>query len=798
MITKIDIKKFGLFSDYLWSQNIGNDSVNEFLKLNIIYGRNYSGKTTLSRIIKCVGDGKLHEKYTDGEFTITNADGSTSSNTNLSSPYRIRVYNTDFVRENLKFLYNEDEDIESFALVGADNNLLQQRIDEITQILGSVDSGVGSLFNEDKDRKALDIAKANLKTKKDALSKKLTDKANVEIKTTPSFVKQGKNYNVSNIQKEIDEIIASSTNFILTEAEKNINRTIINEQEKPDVSEISETKPQFIERLINTREIVEKKISITDTIQELINNAALQSWVEDGRGLHRGQRDKCAFCGGDITDSRWQKIDAHFSKESEELKKQIATEIKSLDDSKSNLVAFLECKNIIKVNFYAGLHAEYDEIKTVWDSAIKTYTDNIDKLLSALKIREAEIFTVQVLEDIEDNSEDVLNIIKQFNELIRKHKDKTLELETDKDNSRTKLRFSEIATFLNAIDYTAKKKEIEEAEAKIAVDTQSLKTLSENNTALDLEKKEKEHAKKDEGTAAIKVNELLSSFFGHDGLMLDPETIHEDGTPKTKFIVKRGGAKAHNLSEGECSLIAFCYFIAKMADELKSVDSDKLLIYIDDPISSLDNNHIFFMFSLIESVICKEKKYGQLFISTHNLDFLKYSKRLTTPATDSTDYFSIIREEKPSNGCRSVLKKMPKHLKENITEYNFLFSEIYKIAKPIGGNRSQCIENTYSLFYNLANNMRRFLECYLAYRLPNNEDPLSNLGLLFENHIPPLINRLINEGSHLTWGDKGTIAVDVPEAENVAKLILKAIKERDVEHFNALCDSTGSDKSIVL
>jgi len=50
---------------------------------------------------------------------------------------------------------------------------------------------------------------------------------------------------------------------------------------------------------------------------------------------------------------------------------------------------------------------------------------------------------------------------------------------------------------------------------------------------------------------------------------------------------------------------------------------------IDDPISSLDSNHVFFVFSLIDSIIAKPKKYTQLFISTHNLDFLKYIKITT-------------------------------------------------------------------------------------------------------------------------------------------------------------------------
>ena len=95
-----------------------------------------------------------------------------------------------------------------------------------------------------------------------------------------------------------------------------------------------------------------------------------------------------------------------------------------------------------------------------------------------------------------------------------------------------------------------------------------------------------------------------------------------------QFTIHREGVVANNLSEGECSLISFCYFVAKMEDELKDeTNSSKLIIYIDDPISSLDSNHIFFMFSLIESIIAKPKKYGQLFISTHNLDFLKYLKK---------------------------------------------------------------------------------------------------------------------------------------------------------------------------
>lgn len=133
-------------------------------------------------------------------------------------------------------------------------------------------------------------------------------------------------------------------------------------------------------------------------------------------------------------------------------------------------------------------------------------------------------------------------------------------------------------------------------------------------------------------------------------MTLEPALITESNTPLTRFIIKRGDKEAHNLSEGECSLISFCYFIAKIEDELNGVDHDKLIIYIDDPISSLDNNHIFFMYSLIETIVAKKGQYGQLFISTHNLDFLKYLKRLTLPIDINrkplVQYFLIEKRKK--------------------------------------------------------------------------------------------------------------------------------------------------------
>src|SRR5690606_21773165 len=127
---------------------------------------------------------------------------------------------------------------------------------------------------------------------------------------------------------------------------------------------------------------------------------------------------------------------------------------------------------------------------------------------------------------------------------------------------------------------------------------------------------DKKRLMNDEEKGAIKVNEYLNNFFGHDFLTLKAlEKIDQVGDKKVRFEIVRNGKKAHHLSEGECSLISFCYFMAKLEDiETKN---SKPIIWIDDPISSLDGNHIFFVYSLINSEMVTKQMYAQLFISTH-------------------------------------------------------------------------------------------------------------------------------------------------------------------------------------
>jgi len=63
------ITRFGIFQDFMWET-----STPPFERYNIIYGWNYSGKTTLSRIFRALEKGIRHEDYDVGATAVLSTD----------------------------------------------------------------------------------------------------------------------------------------------------------------------------------------------------------------------------------------------------------------------------------------------------------------------------------------------------------------------------------------------------------------------------------------------------------------------------------------------------------------------------------------------------------------------------------------------------------------------------------------------------------------------------------------------------------------------------------------------------
>lgn len=787
MITKIDISKFGLYENYYWNAEIGNNGT--FRRLNIIYGRNYSGKTTLSRMFKCVEDCSLHKNYNGCDFSITLSDGTVLTSLHLQSSYKVRVYNTDFINENLNWLHNEDGTIKPFTILGAKNVELDKQIKEIELKLGNVEEKTGLLYDYNEKTILSQTQLKDLNTKRNSLEEKLRNRANNKIKVDSNLfivTASKRTYTITDIKSDISSIEKNISACLLKTEAIDERKKLLKETSKLNIDPLPEAVPKFSKYYTQAKELLNKKIKPSIPIVDLVNDHLLQEWVRQGVDRHKGKRTECGFCGNPLGDDLWSKLDEHFSKESEELREQITNQIDNLKQAKQKLSVFLI---IHKDLFYSSLAIKFEEIYKDWISLIKIYDSNLDKIIFELKEREKDIFKEREMPEIPDVSESISHTLKAFNGLISSHNNKTNTLSADQQIARTDLRKADVAQFMIDIDYNSEILKITESDAAYNKMIESLRSINQQIEKLSEDKRMLEAQAKDESKGAELVNHHLTHFFGHNELKL----VAEGTMGNIKFKIQRDNVDANNLSEGECSLISFCYFVARMEDELTDErNSNKLLIYIDDPISSLDSNHIFFMYSLIESIIAKPKKYGQLFISTHNLDFLKYLKKLTIPkwkpqpnSGDKPDikYFIIDRKSK---GC-TLLKLAPEYLKNYITEFNYLFNEIYKSSV------SDAETLTHHYQYNFGNNMRKFLEAYLFYKYPNHK--LSNderLKRFFNNDTVSitLVNRVINEYSHIgEQFDRGMHPIDIDEIGKISGIVLSKIKESDPNQFEALVES---------
>lgn len=813
MIKKIDIQKFGLFSNYNWNSEVGSDPEKDvFKKVNIIYGRNYSGKTTLSRIFRCVETKKLHKDYCDAEFTLSTNDDTIINESNLTYLKNIRVYNTDFIKENLSWLHNEDGEILPFTLLGGDNTIIESKIKDIENELGVLDPETNSYkegtlyFQKEKKKIEKDNDKKTWDQLKDSLENRLTQKANKDIKTNGNYVKQGETYNINNINREIKEIIDQKLSCILTDDDIRIQQDIIKEEKKEPISTLPDINFNFIEYISHSKALIGKTITLSNTLANLVQDDLLQNWVNQGRSLHQ-DKDICVFCGNPITVERRKQLDEHFSKESEELKQSIEKTLNSLNSLRSIIENHLISNNIKDDRFYAVLTPRYKELNNKWNKAVKLQYAQIEILEDNLNERLRNIFkplTNIDFSELEENIVDIQSVVDEFNALINENEEKSKSIEQDKNTARKLLRYNALKNFLDNIGYSSLIQTIEVAKIKAENSDKSYTDIKTIISEKETDKSDLEKELKDEGRAAEKINKHLADFFGHDGLKLEPYETHNGAEIKTRFVIKRGESEAKNMSEGECSLIAFCYFMARIEDEIQAPDAkEKLIIYIDDPISSLDNNHIFFMYGLIESItvgISRENpKFCQLFISTHNLEFLKHLSNLHKFDNAATKYRQNFIIEKGKKDCesRSSLRKMPRYLRINISEYLYLFDEIYKLAniENLTGDKIKFFEDNYTQLYAMGNLMRKFLECYMSTKYPHIESPYQNLNLLFPNSIPRQINRLVQEYSHLQWGVRGSLPIDVPEAEETAKKIMEALELHDPAHYQSLVNCIERERN---
>ncbi|EIA6089471.1 AAA family ATPase, partial [Campylobacter jejuni] len=663
-ILNFDEINFGSYKNFKWGNNL-----EEFKTINIFYGRNYSGKTTLSRIARSFELKKHNEDFLDGNFKIKLEDGNfLTQNDVIKSNLDIRVYNSDFVKENLNYLYDKKGNIKGFKSIGEEQKNIKEIIEKREKILKTRNEKLQKLENDKKE-----FLNDDRETK---LEEKFTEKASL-IATNPNYLK-GYRYNKTALKKDLNIIKNNEDAYILNNEEQNQFIKILEDKEKHNTNfNNTFNKDNFQGILKHSSEILEKEIIIKENL-----TSELRQWLEEGLKFHKEHlsTQQCKFCNNPLTLERIVWIENNIKDDSGE-KEKIEEELKDLLDNFENYK--LELKKILQdieyENFYSNYKDSFIALKEQLGANIANYNKELLKIEEKIKEKQKDVFTPIKLENTNDFSDEIFLILNKIENLCKENDEYTNKLSTNQDEAREKLRLNEVAKFAKDSDCFAIQDEIQNLKQNINTLEKSIAT--QNNKIDLLESRIEKYKEKLSNleTSTSNINKYLKSYFGHN--MLELKVKKDDkGQLNGEFEILRNGKQAKNLSEGECSLIAFCYFVASLKDA--NTKDKNPIIWIDDPISSLDNNHIFFIFSVIENEIVRKNSFEQFFISTHNLDFLKYIKRLKKSKSkqskndekeyDFPQYYFIEKSVKESMETSEV-KKLPKCLEKYTTEFNYLF-----------------------------------------------------------------------------------------------------------------------------
>jgi len=698
MLTRLDLLNFGSFKDFAWSNvRDGGNNVAQFGKLNVIYGRNYSGKTTLSRAARCLEVGGLPPKFDPASaFVAGTSSGDVNQAQTPCTSHHVRVYNRDFVDGHLGFLRDDAGHVQPFAVVGAKNTEVSREIGKREERLFSLMDGSGLRKDLETSRIAAIAAARDHREAERFRDNHFDKKANGKpngIKWNSRYKKH--TYTVANLRADIATV--ERDNIVpLTDTEREALEKFVDEQVLPTANVLRTFSPRLGALAAAANAIVTRNVAPSQPIQELLRDTVLQAWVKEGIQHHK-DRTTCAFCRQSLPANFWAEIGAHFNRESERLSADIAATIASIA---AEVAAVQGIGTIAKASVYSFLQPELEAAHT------------------ALAVTVADYVAAQKAQlDSCDGT------VQEIERLIRGVKE-------------------ELETLRNQLH--------------------------------------------DERRGAEKVNDYLNKFFGHEGLRLVAES---DTGAAFKFLIKRGDVDAFNLSEGECSLVAFCYFMAKLEDV--DTSGKKLIVWIDDPISSLDANHIFFVYSLIEAKLARPMLTApataiceQLFVSTHNLEFLRYLRALS--GTKGTRYFHVTKRR-----TGSWVALLPKYMETYVTEFNYLFGEICVCADAANEARS------HHSFYNFGNNLRKFLEAFLFFKYPSTDGTStleSRTQLFFPSQTGSdvLVNRLMNSLSHLQGDfERAMEPMDRDEMARVARYVLERIRTADPQQYAHLVRSTG-------
>lgn len=739
MIRRIQhIKAFGVFADFQWPA-----ALPEFKQFNLIYGWNYSGKTTLSRAFRCFEQKLPHVDFAGAQVQLRAEDGTVH---HLSAPHAapvFRVFNSDFIRENLSFA---DGSATPILALGAEDIAKQEDLKAKKYERETLNLSMESNMRK-KSGKADDIEKALTRYARDYIKNQLAEV----------------NYNKSRFEPHVIACKAAPDQHLLDE-DAVADRLVVyrSTDKKPALLPKSVSLTSLAALKQKATSLLARVVTANNPIPRLKDDPAVESWVNEGRPLHAG-KDTCQFCGQSLPKDLLAHLTGHFSADYENLMAELSALVKVIGAAQQEEIALDH-----KTDFHAELSERFTNEKNKLDKLLEARETALGNLVVALSAKQTKAFTGLECPAVDDPVEQIAAAVEAVNTIVTEHNKRTADFDTKRQEAFTKLEKHYAALFVREEKYNEVLQQI--ADLKTAISVQITK-LGE----LDTEIRKLEQALSEAAKGAERINDLLAAYFGKDDLRVAV-------SPEKRFQILRGAVVAKNLSEGEKTALAFAYFITRVQDGRHPLADTRVVV--DDPISSLDANHLFNTYALIKTQLAACR---QLFISTHSFEFYNLirewvaddegGKHAEKPQANWKKW-SVFYVKRTDAG-KSVLEEIPMELLRFKSEYHYLFSTLYHFDKT-GSADFDCL-------LSLPNVVRRFMEAFGGIMIPRRAGLHGKLPKLFPNDIErERVWKFINHYSHNTTITRSLTIPDTSECKAVVQACLKAVQDWDAEYFRDL------------
>ena len=604
MITKIKMNNVASYKNLI--------SLETDKKVNLLYGLNGTGKSTLSNFLY---------NRSDDKFADCSIEGLMETDT-------ILVYNQQFIKDN----FYETEDIPGIFTLSKENKEIKELIDKAKNEISIIENN-HKVLDAEMERVSSEYEE-NLKAwqkKIWAIKDEFTGKDSVLAYCLDGLKKSKSQLFTFLMDREkVSEEIDYEIESLIKEAE---------EITSGEGKVLSINKIGLIEDKLEKSELLKKVIvgNNNSTVASVIEELKNSDWVNKGMEFIDTDEDPslCPFCQQKTISKEFvEQIYKYFDNSYEDDKNKLSFLLKDYSDK-----AFYIFDEIEKLKANRFLNNNINDIERnllTLENLIKSNKSKIEDKINTPSLS----VTLESSEKVVSN---INKIIEDANQRILEYNKKIENIEASRNKIKEKfwnlmqIRFD---TIIN--DYNKKKKEHDNYVKEYNKKIDGFKEEIENQQSI-IRENQKKTVNIDEAIDNIK-RTLLDI-----GIM--EFSIEKYSDEESLYHIKRTDCEDNHvfqtLSEGEKMVISFLYFLERCKGEVKSDStSTNKIIIIDDPISSLSHIHVFNIGRLIHNEFLRTDKYEQIFVLTHSLYFFYELTNINHEQRESTQkLFRLCKNE---------------------------------------------------------------------------------------------------------------------------------------------------------